>query len=112
MAVPGCSGLYLTNPLSLVTCAVVVLRAFHEETERPPSTTLSGTVEKVVKSPDPSVPDKAQINIEHADPLYAKIRVENTLTNEKGQEVALQQGAQVDVTIEADPKDTIIKQED
>jgi hypothetical protein len=82
------------------------------ETERSPSTTLSGTVEKVIKSPDPSVPDKAQINIEHADPLYAEIRVENTLTNEKGQEVALKQGAQVDVTIEADPKDTIIKQED
>jgi hypothetical protein len=41
-----------------------------------------------------------------------RFALENTLTNEKGQEVALQQGAQVDVTIEADPKDTIIKQED
>jgi hypothetical protein len=74
-----------------------------------PSTTLPGTVEKIITSPDPSVPEKAQIDIEGADPLYAEIRVENTLTNEKGKEVSLKKGAPVEVTIEANPKDTIKK---
>ncbi len=74
-----------------------------------PSTTLPGTVEKIINSPDPSVPEKAQIGIEGADPLYAEIRVENTLKNAKGKEVSLKQGAPVEVTIEANPKDTIKK---
>ena len=33
-----------------------------------PSTTLPATVEKIIKSPSPSVPDKAQIAVEGADP--------------------------------------------
>jgi hypothetical protein len=74
-----------------------------------PSTTLAGTVEKIITSPDPSVPEKAQIDIEGADPLYAEIRVENTLKNEKGKGVSLKKGAPVEVTIEANPKDTIKK---
>jgi hypothetical protein len=74
-----------------------------------PSTTLPGTVEKVIKSPDPSVPEKAQIDIEGADPLYGEIRIENTLKNEKGKKVGLKQGAPVEVTVEANPKDTIKK---
>jgi hypothetical protein len=74
-----------------------------------PSTTLPGTVEKIIKSPDPSVPEKAQIDIEGADPLYGEIRIENTLKNEKGKKVSLKQSAPVEVTIEASPKDTIKK---
>jgi hypothetical protein len=69
------------------------------------SVTLPGTVEKVIKSPDPSEPDKAQIVVEGADELYREIRIDNTLQNEKGEEVALKPGTEVDVTVEA-PADT------
>ena len=69
------------------------------------SVTLPGTVEKVIKSPDPSDPDKAQIVVEGADELYREIRIDNTLQTEKGEEVALKPGAEVDVTVEA-PADT------
>jgi hypothetical protein len=65
------------------------------------SVTLPGTVEKVIKSPDPSEPDKAQIVVEGADELYREIRIDNTLQNEKGEEVALKPGTDVDVTVEA-----------
>ena len=44
-----------------------------------------------------------------ADELYREIRIENSLTDEKGNEVQLKQGAQVEVTVEADRNDTIAK---
>ena len=74
-----------------------------------PSTTLSGTVEKVIKSPDPDIPEKAQITVEGAEDLYREIRIENALTDENGQIVSLKPGAPVEVTIEADPEDTTKK---
>ncbi|HXM60175.1 MAG TPA: hypothetical protein VN950_04910 [Terriglobales bacterium] len=74
-----------------------------------PSTTLPGTVQKIIKSPDPRTPDKAQIGVENADELYREIRIDNTLTDKDGAEVELKPGAQVEVTIEAEPKDTIKK---
>jgi hypothetical protein len=65
------------------------------------SVTLPGAVDKVIKSPDPSEPDKAQIVVEGADELYREIRIDNTLQTEKGEEVALKPGTDVDVTVEA-----------
>ena len=74
-----------------------------------PAVTLPGTVQKIIHSPDPRIPEKAEIAIEGADELYKEIRIENTLTDGKGNEVELSQGAEVDVTVEADPKDTTAK---
>jgi hypothetical protein len=67
-----------------------------------PSAILPGTVEKIIKSPVPSEPEKAQITVEGGDHLYREIRIENTLTNDKGEEVSLKAGAHVEVTVEAD----------
>ena len=72
-----------------------------------PSTTLPGTVEKIIKSPHPGVPEKAQIAVEAADLLYREIRIENSLTLENGVEVRLKVGVDVEVTVEAKPEDTI-----
>jgi len=68
--------------------------------------TLPGTVEKIIPPITPSQPEKAQISVEGAEDLYKEIRVENTLQDESGNEVALKKGAKVDVTIEADPDAT------
>jgi hypothetical protein len=76
-----------------------------------PSSTLPGTVEKIIKSPFPMEPEKAQIAVEGADDLYREIRIENSLTDENGNEVALKPGAKVEVTVEADPKDVSRKSE-
>lgn len=75
-----------------------------------PSVTLPGTVEKIITPPDPSEPEKAQINIqEGADPLYKEIRIENALTDENGKEVKLKRGAKVEVTVEANPSGIVPK---
>ena len=74
-----------------------------------PSTTLPGTVEKIIKPIDPREPEKAQIKVEPAEDLYREIRIDNTLKDEKGEELALKEGARVDVTVEADKKDTTKK---
>jgi hypothetical protein len=74
-----------------------------------PNTTLPGTVQKIIKPPHPSMPEKAEIAVEGADELYKEIRIENTLTDEKGNEVALKPGVQVEVTVEADKESTVKK---
>jgi hypothetical protein len=77
--------------------------------KKKPKTTKPGTVEKIIASPFPQVPEKAEISIEGADQLYQEIRIENVLKDEKGKTVKLKEGAQVEVTVEADPKDTVPK---
>jgi len=77
--------------------------------EGKPSVTLPGTVDKVIKPPHPSLPEKAQIEIEGADDLYREIRIENGLTDANGNEVALKEGAEVEVTVEAEPEATTAK---
>ncbi len=77
-----------------------------------PSITIPGTVEKIVKPPHPSMPEKAQISVEGADHLYKEIRIENNLTDENGNPVKLKEGAEVAVTVEADPSDTVPKTDD
>jgi len=72
-----------------------------------PSITLPGKVEKIIPAaPRVEEPEKAQISVEGADHLYREIRVENALRDEKGRKVKLQEGSQVDVTIEANPEET------
>ncbi len=76
-----------------------------------PSTTLPGTVEKIIKPSHPSLPEKAQIAVEGGEDLYREIRIDNVLKDEDGHEVALKQGAPVEVTIEADAEHTTKKKD-
>lgn len=66
-----------------------------------PSVTLPGTVEQVIESPQARMPEKVEISVQGADELYQEIRIENTLTDEHGDEVRLKEGAVVEVTVEA-----------
>jgi hypothetical protein len=75
-----------------------------------PNTTMPGTVKKIIPPPHPDLSEKAEIAVDGADELYREIRIENTLTDEKGNEVKLKAGAQVEVTVEADVKDTVAKE--
>ncbi|MGH9495057.1 MAG: hypothetical protein ACRD3B_08680 [Candidatus Sulfotelmatobacter sp.] len=69
--------------------------------------TLPGKVEKVIQPhPHSGEPEKAQIAVEGADHLYREIRVPNRLTDEDGQKVKLKEGAEVQVTIEANKVET------
>ena len=66
-----------------------------------PSTTMRGTVDKIIPSPRPSRPEKAQIAVDGADAHYRDLRIVNTLTDEHGDEVKLKKGAHVEVTVTA-----------
>jgi hypothetical protein len=77
-----------------------------EPKKEKPSITLPGTVQKIIKPSEPSEPEKAQIAVEGGDEMYREIRIENTLTAENGDKVRLKKGAEVDITVQADPKST------
>jgi hypothetical protein len=66
-----------------------------------PSTTMPGTVGKIIPSKRSSQPEKAQIAVDGADDRYRVLRIENTLTDEHGDDVRLKKGAHVDVTVTA-----------
>ena len=74
-----------------------------------PTVTLPGKVEKVIQSPYPAEPEKAQICVEGGDPLYREIRIENKLKDENGEHVRLKEGAEVEVTVEANQDETTPK---
>jgi len=74
------------------------------------STTRPGTVQKIIKSAYTGQPEKAEIAVHGADDLYKEIRIENALVDGNGHEVTLKKGAQVEVKIEADPRETLPKQ--
>jgi hypothetical protein len=63
-----------------------------------PRTTIPGTVDKLIPSPRPSQPEKAQIAIA-GDHGYRDLRIENSLTDEHGDEVRLKKGALVEITV-------------
>jgi protein involved in polysaccharide export with SLBB domain len=69
------------------------------------STTLPGTVDKIVKPRALGKREQAQIEVEGADHIYREIRIDNALTDDLGQQVRLEPGDKVNVTIasEAEP---------
>jgi hypothetical protein len=69
-----------------------------------PSVTMPGTVEKIILSPYPSQPERAQIAVDGADQQHRSLRFENTLTDEHGDDVKLKKGAHVEVTVTEDPE--------
>jgi hypothetical protein len=71
--------------------------------------TFEGTVDKIIPALPDHSPEKAQISIEGAEDLYREIRIENALQDKSGKSVGLKQGAEVDVTIAADPNATTEK---
>jgi hypothetical protein len=68
--------------------------------------TMRAKVQKIIRSAYPAQPEKAEISIDDADDLYREIRIENTLTDEKGKESRLKEGAEVEVQIEAEKEST------
>ncbi len=71
------------------------------------SVTLPGIVEKIIAPSGPMEREKAQIAVEGGDDLYREIRIENSLTDENGDEVRLKRGAEVEVTVAAHPEATV-----
>ena len=71
--------------------------------------TIPGKVEKIIKPSYAGEPEKAQIGVDGADDLYREIRIENSLTDENGEQVQLKENAEVNIVVEADEDATIPK---
>jgi hypothetical protein len=67
-----------------------------------PSTIMPGKVAKIIPSRSRKQPEKAQIAVDKAAPKFRNLRIENSLTDEHGDEVKLKKGAQVEVTVAAE----------
>jgi hypothetical protein len=67
------------------------------------SVTLPGTVDKIVKPGFRGKREQAQIGVEGADQIYKEIRIDNALTDDLGQEVPMEPGDKVNVTIALEP---------
>jgi uncharacterized protein YfaS (alpha-2-macroglobulin family) len=65
---------------------------------------MPGTVDKSSHLHVRAKPEKAQIAVDEADHGYRDLRIENTLTDEHGDDVRLKKGAHVEVTVTAEPK--------
>ena len=71
-----------------------------------PSTTMLAIVDKIIP-PRPSQLERAQIAVDGADHGYRDLRIENTLTDEHGDDVKLKKGAHVEITVTAQQKKPI-----
>ncbi len=64
---------------------------------------FAARVQRIIKPhPASGEPEKAQIAVEGADHLYRELRVPNKLSDEDGNPVKLQPGAEVEVSIKAE----------
>jgi hypothetical protein len=74
-----------------------------------PTTTMPGTVHKIIPASSSSQLERAQIGVDGADQQYRDLRIENILTDESGDDVRLKKGGHVEVTVTAEPQ-TPLKQ--
>jgi hypothetical protein len=91
----------MAKPRMARSARIAELNLDTPRTPEQPSTTMPGTVEKIIRSPRPSQPEKAQIAVDRADHRHRDLRIENTLTDENGDDVRLKKGAHVEVTVTA-----------
>jgi hypothetical protein len=91
----------MAKPRMARSARITELNLDTARTQEQPSITMPGTVDKIIASPRPNQPDKAQIAVDRADRPHRDFRIENTLTDEHGDDVKLQKGAHVEVTVTA-----------
>jgi hypothetical protein len=94
----------MAKPRMAKSARITELRLDTARIPEQPSTTMPGTVDRIIPSRRPSQPEKAQIGVDRADHRHRGLRIENTLTDEHGDSVKLEKGAHVQVTVTAEPK--------
>jgi hypothetical protein len=93
----------MAKPRMARSARIAELNLDTARTRELPSTTIPGTVDKIIPSLHPSQPEEAQIGVNKADRRHRDFRIENTLTDEHGDDVKLKKGARVEVTVTAEP---------
>jgi hypothetical protein len=91
----------MANPRMARSAMVAELDLDTTRIRERPSITIPGKVNKIIPAAVPSQPEKAQIGIHDSGRKYSDVRIENSLTDEHGDDVKLKKGAHVDVTVTA-----------
>jgi hypothetical protein len=91
----------MAQPRMSKSARVAKLSADSARVVERPKTIIPGTVDKLIPSPTSRLREKAQISIE-GEAGYRKLRIENSLTDEHGDEIKLEKGARVEVTVTED----------
>jgi hypothetical protein len=94
----------IIKPRMARSARVAALNLDATRNPEPPSTTVSGTVDKIIPATSLKKPERAQIAVDRTDHRHRNLRIENTLTDEHGDDVKLKKGAHVEVTVAAEPK--------
>jgi hypothetical protein len=94
----------MAKPRMARSARIAELNLDTARTPEQPSATMAGIIDKIIPSPRPSQPEQAQIAVDGAAPRYRDLRIDNTFTDEHGDDVKLKKGAHVDVTVTAAPK--------
>jgi hypothetical protein len=67
-----------------------------------PAVTLAGIVDRIFPSSRASRRERVQVTVQGADRGHRELRIENTLTDEFGDDARLRKGAHVEVTVTAE----------
>jgi hypothetical protein len=94
----------MARPRMARSARIAALNLDPTRTPEPPSATVAGTVDKIIPASRPNQPEQAQIAIDGAEPRHRDLRIDNTFTDEHGDDVRLKKGAHVEVTVTAELK--------
>ena len=89
----------MVKPRMARSAGIAELNLDSARSREQPSTTMPGTVKKIIPSPRTNLPEKAQIAVAGAPRTRRDLRIENTLTDEHGDDVRLKKGAHVEITV-------------
>jgi hypothetical protein len=96
----------MEKPRITKSARIAELKLDTARTREHPSVTMPGAVDRIIPSPRPSQPERAQIAVHGADDRYRNLRIENSLTDEHGDDVKLKKGERVEVTVTAELETT------
>lgn len=91
----------MAQPRMAKSARIAVLNLETARIPEPPSTSMPGTVDRIIPSSRRRRPEKAQLAVSGPDHRNQDLRIENALTDENGDDVKLKKGAHVDVTVTA-----------
>jgi hypothetical protein len=91
----------LAKPRMAKSARIAELNLDIARIQEQPRTLMPGTVDKIIPSSRPSQPENARIALDGPDCRNQDLFIENTLTDEHGDEVRLKKGAHVEVTVTA-----------
>jgi hypothetical protein len=94
----------MAKPRVARSARIAELNMDPKRTRARPSVSMPGIVGKIIPSLHSRRPEKAQIAVDGADHKYRDLRIENSLTDEHGDDVKLKKGAHVEVTVSTDPE--------